>query len=499
MESIGNYAFQNTSLTSFTFPQSTKTIGDYVFYACAGITTLSIPSGVQEVGAVGYGCANLLSINVDAGNANYSSVNGILYTKDMKTLVEYPAGKEGNSYSVSNGVSVIGDYAFHSQKYLETVLLPSTVTEIGDYAFYMMQKLSSFTVSENVKSVGDAPFQGDSSLKKLIFKASITDTPYSMCKDCTSLTDVTLGNSITEIYNRAFMGCTSLTNVIMPSKLQKIDGAAFLDCTSLVNVNYPTSLEYVSSSAFTDSGVTQFPNWLSKRDDGAYVSLGSIVFDGTYKYDMAYEVLDIVNSERSNVGLSGLKMDKELLESAMLRAAEIAAYYSHTRPDGSSTTSVSPLLYAENIAIGYSAATSVMNGWMSSTGHKANILGNYTIVGVGCFTQGGLKYWVQCFGKNAPEEFTKPTDKNVTITTNLLIEYLKSEYLSFRSSIYYFKCDEETQLEVRLFNTETTGFVCELNPTSFNWTTSNSEIETVNEKGIVTGHNPGNFTDTLPS
>mgnify|MGYP000526781366 CR=1 FL=1 len=61
-----------------------------------------------------------------------------------------------------------------------------------------------------------------------------------------------------------------------------------------------------------------------------------IKYKGTDKYSEAYKVLKIVNKERKSKGLSELKMDKDLLDAAMQRAAEVALYFSHTRPDGSS-------------------------------------------------------------------------------------------------------------------------------------------------------------------
>lgn len=133
----------------------------------------------------------------------------------------------------------------------------------------------------------------------------------------------------------------------------------------------------------------------------------------TASYDdtKAYEVLTIVNQERAKNGLSALSMDAELLNAAKIRAAEITVLFSHTRPDGSTCFTVSDKAYGENIAMGYDSATSVMNGWMNSSGHRANILTPaYKSIGVGCYNYNGTLYWVQLFGYDeASGEGTNPS------------------------------------------------------------------------------------------
>lgn len=129
-----------------------------------------------------------------------------------------------------------------------------------------------------------------------------------------------------------------------------------------------------------------------------------LVYSGTYNYDSAYACLEMVNKERAEQGLSPLVMNQGLLDAAMQRAGEISIYFDHTRPDGSSCFSIFPsntgYSHGENIAANFSSnPEGAMNQWMNSAGHKANILSSsYTTVGIGCFTQGGAVFWVQCFG-----------------------------------------------------------------------------------------------------
>ena len=114
----------------------------------------------------------------------------------------------------------------------------------------------------------------------------------------------------------------------------------------------------------------------------------------------ARSVVDQVNQERAKLGLSALRVDPALTAAAQIRAREIVERFSHSRPDGTKWSTVSSRAYGENIAKGQKTADKVMAAWMSSSGHRANILrANYGSIGVACVKSGNVYYWVQLFGK----------------------------------------------------------------------------------------------------
>lgn len=117
--------------------------------------------------------------------------------------------------------------------------------------------------------------------------------------------------------------------------------------------------------------------------------------------DKADQVAALVNAERAKAGLSALALDKELSANATVRAEEIVNNFSHTRPNGASFSSAITISYrraGENIAYGYPTAEAVMDGWMNSSGHRANILqSSFTKIGVGVVQRGNTLYWVQLF------------------------------------------------------------------------------------------------------
>ena len=105
------------------------------------------------------------------------------------------------------------------------------------------------------------------------------------------------------------------------------------------------------------------------------------------RYDSAaQEVLDLVNAERKAYGLRPLTLDSDLQNDAMLRAAEGVVYFAHTRPDGSGCwTAGSGYMAGENLAVGQTSPEMVVDAWMNSDLHRANILHEeYNSIGIGC-------------------------------------------------------------------------------------------------------------------
>jgi len=117
------------------------------------------------------------------------------------------------------------------------------------------------------------------------------------------------------------------------------------------------------------------------------------------------EVVDLVNAERAKEGLAPLTIDTKVQAAAQVRAKECEQSFSHTRPNGSSFATalkeqnVSYRSAGENIAWGQRTPKQVMNAWMNSSGHRANIMNpNFTTIGVGYYQNAnGTNYWCQLF------------------------------------------------------------------------------------------------------
>ena len=184
-----------TSLTSVTIPDSVTEICDMAFSDCTGLTSVTIGNGVKKIGESAFlHCISLTSINVDTENQCYKSIDGVLFSKDGKTLLKFPTRKRETNYTISNSVESIGSSSFQRCTGLTSITIPDSVKEIDSSAFEGCTGLTSITIPDGVTKIGSRAFSG-----------------------CTGLTSITIPNSVTSIGNNAFGGCTGLTSITICS------------------------------------------------------------------------------------------------------------------------------------------------------------------------------------------------------------------------------------------------------------------------------------------
>ena len=157
--------------------------------------------------------------------------------------------------------------------------------------------------------------------------------------------------------------------------------------------------------------VTPTPEPTSKPGDGNnnYGDNDDDFDDPVDPIAMASEVLRLTNIERAKEGAQPLKYNKALQDAAMLRAKEISVKFSHTRPNGTDSSTAGKDVGAagisgENIAMGYGSPEDVVEGWMNSSGHKATMMMNsFCYMGIGFYkSDNGMYYWTQEFASMNP-------------------------------------------------------------------------------------------------
>ena len=218
------------------------------------------------------------------------------------------------------------------------------------------------------------------------------------------------------------------------------------------------------------------------------VPSASFSITGNVGYADAFRIVELINIERKKEGLSEVKMDKGLLEAAMLRAAECSIYYSHTRPDGSRCFTAFPRTNGssgENIAIGQRSPEEVMEAWMNSPGHRANIMSDsFNSVGVGVFDQGGVHSWVQLFSSNTAATVTKPADTKKAMNIKIQLEHLVPR--ADRAMLTLKK--NETKTVMLGFKNKEFDFTTVYPDTAaLSFVSSDPKIATVDSKGVVKG------------
>ena len=234
---IGESAFDNAGITAITVPNSVTTIGANAFYYCMSLETAKLGSGVATIGASPfYRCTALKSIEIDAANANFTAVDGVLYSKDKTTLIAYP-NKKAATYNILDGVTTIGEYAFCYCTDVTAVTMPNTVTELKKEAFSNCEALASLNFSTALQSIGEKAFYYCEALKEAKLPEGLIFIGNMAFNKATSLTEVVIPNSVTTLDEKAFQNCTALTDVTIGSGVEEVGGSAFNGCAAVARMN----------------------------------------------------------------------------------------------------------------------------------------------------------------------------------------------------------------------------------------------------------------------
>lgn len=159
LRTIEAKAFAGTAFTAFTIPEGVTTVDATAFSGCTALQTVGIPSTLRDMGERPFeGCSSLTSFTVSADSSVYASVDGVLYSKDLGTLVRYPSAAASAEFSVPEGTETISAGAFEHAGSLTTVEIPQSVTTIGAEAFLGCSGLRSVAIASQELTVGDGAF-----------------------------------------------------------------------------------------------------------------------------------------------------------------------------------------------------------------------------------------------------------------------------------------------------------------------------------------------------
>ena len=295
--SIGNFTFHSCSdLTSVTIGNSVLNIMAGAFFRCSSLTSVTIPDSVTNIDIGAFvGCSSLTSIEVGKNNAEYSSEDEVLFSKNKTELIRFPAGKNGH-YTIPDNVTSIADTAFYDCSRLTSVTIPDSVTTIGGGAFEGCGSLTSVTIPNSVTSIGGTAFYDCSRLASMTIPNSVTSIEDWTFFRCSSLKSVTIPDNVTSIGDYAFAGC-GLRNVTIPDSVTSIDSYAFLGCFNLTSVTIPDSVTSISEGAFgrcsnlTSVTIPDSVTSIGYRAFGGCSSLTSVTIPDSVIsiYDSAFE------------------------------------------------------------------------------------------------------------------------------------------------------------------------------------------------------------------
>ena len=254
LTNIGYYAFAGCSnLICITIPDNVAAIGVGAFSDCSSLTNASIGNGVANIGDEAFaGCSRLIEITVSYGNSAYGSSNGILFNKDLTTIMQCPGGWTGD-YIVSDSVTNIGSGAFSGCNQLSSIHIPDRVLNVGSRAFGACSGLTNAAIGHGVTNIGSGAFSGCNQLSSIQIPDRVMDIGERAFEACSGLTNAVIGNSVAAIRYRAFEGCTSLTRITIPDSVINIQDWAFASCTSLTGIYFQGNAPYHGRFTFDGS------------------------------------------------------------------------------------------------------------------------------------------------------------------------------------------------------------------------------------------------------
>ena len=237
-------------------------------------TKITISSSITNIEYGAFKNAyNLQYFNVDASSTSYISKDGVLFSKDSKKLIAFPARYAQTSYTVPSGVTIIapyafytcrvlknitfsstletiGEYAFYNAKVLKSLSFPTSLRTIEQYAFYQNAELSTVTIEEGLQEIGSNAFYGLVKLQKIVFPSTLKKIKDNAFYKCDRLSSITFKEGLEEIETLAFSNLTVITSVEFPSSLKIIGNSAFSACSALEKVTFKEGLEEIGNSAF---------------------------------------------------------------------------------------------------------------------------------------------------------------------------------------------------------------------------------------------------------
>ncbi len=274
---INSYAFYRcNSITSAYIPQSVTKIDSYAFSGCEELASISLNDGLEVVGDYVFNnCPALANIGISSGNANFISLEGSLYSKDGKTLIQYAVGKTEMYFALPSSVTNIKKGALNNCKNIVSFEVPwdnlyyeaiggNLYTKGGDTLVqYAAGRYDPFfNVPQNVTGIGEGAFSGCLSLINVIIPDTVTNIGEGAFDNCggmiyeeygncfylnnwlikaksTAVTEITIKSDSLGIAGGAFKGCSYLKNVYVPDSVKNIGKGAFSGCSGLTSIVLP--------------------------------------------------------------------------------------------------------------------------------------------------------------------------------------------------------------------------------------------------------------------
>ena len=291
------------NMSSIKLPGNLEYIGNHVFSDCASLKKIALPGTLQFLGHHWVSdCSSLQEITIEP-SLELETEEGVLYSKGKKQLITYPAGKKDYNYTIPKQVEEINEEAFFNcvnigfikveegnqsyiskdgilyDKEMKTLVIrppkhidrkyvmPDTVEQMKAWAMTSNGNLREVIFSDRVRSISFASMAKCENLETIKMPAMLQEIAEDAFLECASLHELEIPEGVTKISKYSFALCSGLEGVILPDTVEEIEEAAFVGCCNLSKVRLSRNLLKISKGAFKGCFVIGEEE---KKDDNAY-------------------------------------------------------------------------------------------------------------------------------------------------------------------------------------------------------------------------------------
>lgn len=220
-------------------------IGAYAFANRDAITEVNLPSTLKEIASTAFNKCQKIKKYTIKDCADYITSDGVLFTKDKKTLVAYPTDRNNKAYTIPEGTENLGDYSFSYCYSLFDLKIPESIVTVGDYCFYMSATISGkIAFGKNLKSIGKYCFSNCAGISEITFTDNtITEIPDGAFQILDGAFEFIIPEGVTKIGVDAFREIGYIRYIEIPSTVKEICTHAFYDMDDLHDLTIPASVE----------------------------------------------------------------------------------------------------------------------------------------------------------------------------------------------------------------------------------------------------------------
>lgn len=249
IDSIESCAFwDNQFIEEVNIPEHVVNIGGDTFYNCKNLKKVNIPRDCTLMGNNPFaGCPE---IKITNHSKSFILIDGILYTKDLKTLIYYPMNDSRKEYVVPEGVEVICKHVFFLCNQLEKIVLPSTLKKMENNPFSGCSKLSIENKSKFYHIIDDVIYNQ--------FKTAVVGTLNKIAKD-----ELIIPEGVKKINRNSFWNCKGIKKIVFPSSLEDIGYNPFVGCSNIHFESLSKAYKVVDDVLYTADmkKIVCYPSW----------------------------------------------------------------------------------------------------------------------------------------------------------------------------------------------------------------------------------------------